>query len=333
MEYREFGKTGLIVSEVGFGGWTIGGPAMAGEIPIGWGKVDDRESMEALYSAYYNGINFYDTADFYGLGHSEELIGKAFKGKSDRVIIATKVGHRISPDNNIYLDYSKDYILKACEGSLKRLQREYIDIYQLHSARMEHLERGECIEAMQKLKSEGKIRYWGISLNTFTPEAEAEFLINNGLGDSFQVVLNIINQISLQRVIPEAKKNGYGIIARMPYQFGLLTGKFTSETRFEKDDHRSFRLKPDVMVKALAALDQFWKELGLASNEEKTQLAMSFVLSVKGVSVAIPGIRTKSQAEKNSGPFSKLDEKTLDKITALYPVLFASIVEEFRKNL
>ncbi|NUN07553.1 MAG: aldo/keto reductase [Ignavibacteriaceae bacterium] len=333
MNFREFGKTGLKVSEVGFGGWTIGGPAMAGDIPIGWGKVNDDESMEALYSAYYNGINFYDTADFYGLGHSEELIGKAFKGKSDRVVIATKVGHRIDSEQKIYLDYSKDYIISACEESLRRLQRDYIDIYQLHSARMPHLKQGDCIEAMEQLKQEGKIRYWGISLNTFLPEEEADFFITNKIGHSFQVVLNIINQISLDKVIPAARENGYGIIARMPYQFGLLSGRFSPSQTFEKDDHRSFRLKPDVLKMALSILDETWKRTGVNTIEEKAKLAISFVLSVQGVSVAIPGIRTRAQAEKNSDPVLPLDEKTIEIIRGMYPGQLSKIVEEFRKNL
>ena len=133
MKYRRFGKTDLNISEIGFGTWAIGGPAMAGEIPIGWGDVDDRTSIKALKKALDLGINFYDTADFYGLGHSEELLGKLWSNRKD-VIIATKVGHRLDADNNIFLDYSYDYIMKACEDSLNRLRRESIDFYQLHTS-------------------------------------------------------------------------------------------------------------------------------------------------------------------------------------------------------
>jgi aryl-alcohol dehydrogenase-like predicted oxidoreductase len=154
MEYRTLGKTGLKVSLVGFGAWGIGGPAMAGDVPIGWGSIDDTDSEKAVLRAYDLGINFFDTADFYGLGHSEEILGRLLKGKD--VIIATKVGHRLLDDNSILTDYSKKYILEACELSLKRLQRDTIDLYQLHSARIEHLKNGECIEAMEQLKSEGR---------------------------------------------------------------------------------------------------------------------------------------------------------------------------------
>ncbi len=332
MNFRQFGKTELKVSEVGFGGWTIGGPAMAGDIPIGWGDVDDNESIHALNSAYYNGINFFDTADFYGLGHSEELIGKVFKDKTSRIIVATKVGHRLDENQKIFFDYNKKYILEACDASLRRLKRDYIDIYQLHSARLGHLEQGECIEAMEKLKEQGKIRYWGISLNTFEPLPEARFFIDNKIGDSFQLVLNIINQLALSDIIPAAAEAGYGIIARMPYQFGLLTGRFNPDTKFTSGDHRSFRLTPSVLAKSLSALNQLWNELGISTNEEKSRLAMSFVLSVEGVSCAIPGIRTREQAEKNTGEFPKLPAETVNLIREYYYSYFNEIVGEFRKN-
>src|SRR5438067_5659682 len=132
MNYRKFGKTNLMVSEIGFGAWAIGGAAKVGNVPIGWGQTDDATSIKAIRAALNAGINFFDTADFYGLGHSEELLGDVVSHNKE-VTIATKVGHR-NIDEKIVLDYSKDYILQACEASLKRLKREAIDYYQLHSA-------------------------------------------------------------------------------------------------------------------------------------------------------------------------------------------------------
>ena len=155
MKYRKFGKTNLNVSEVGFGAWAIGGPAMAGDIPIGWGDVNDKTSIEALKKALDLGINFYDTADFYGLGHSEELIGELW-GNRDDIIVASKVGHRLDSDDNIYLDYSKEYIIEACELSLKRLKRESIDFYQLHAAKMEHLEMANALLLCNNYSSKEK---------------------------------------------------------------------------------------------------------------------------------------------------------------------------------
>ncbi|MBE0559083.1 MAG: aldo/keto reductase, partial [Proteobacteria bacterium] len=169
MDHRTFGATDLDVSLIGFGAWAIGGPAMAGTTPIGWGDVDDHVSEQAIHTALERGVTFFDTADFYGLGHSEEILGRVL-GNRPSVVIATKVGHRLQDDGSIALDYSKRHILEACEGSLRRLKRECIDLYQLHSARVSHFEAGECLEALEGLREEGKIRYWGLSLNTFHPE-------------------------------------------------------------------------------------------------------------------------------------------------------------------
>ena len=223
MKYRKFGNTDLTVSEIGFGAWAIGGNAVVGGTPIGWGPADDNTSVAALRKSLDVGINFFDTADFYGLGHSEELIGKEFRNNKE-VIIATKVGHR-AIDNKIQLDYSKEYIIEACEKSLRRLKRDFIDYYQLHSARMQHFEKEQCIEAMDILKRQGKTRHWGLSLNTFYPEAESNYLIEKKSGEGFQLVFNVINQKALP-VMEAAQKNGYGVIASMPLQFGLITGKF-----------------------------------------------------------------------------------------------------------
>ncbi len=324
MNYRKFGNTDLVVSEVGFGAWAIGGPAMVGDLAIGWGDVDDATSIEALKKSFDLGINFYDTADLYGFGHSEELIGKVFGGRAD-VIIATKVGHRVE-NQQILLDYTKQHILKSCDESLKRLKRDYIDFYQLHSAKLNHLEDGQCIEAMDELKSTGKIRYWGISLNTFNPYPEAEFLMNRNLANGFQVAFNIINQRSL-KLIETASQKGYGIIARIPLQFGLLTGKFTKETRFNKDDHRSFRLKPEFLSELLDALEDVWK-ISDKYNIDKVTFALSFIMNHKGVSTVIPGIKTPEQAIKNTQPMIKISEEDLETLHQLFNKKFDELVSK-----
>ena len=324
MEYRSFGKTDLKVSEIGFGAWGIGGPSMAGDVPIGWGNVNDETSIAALKKAFELGINFYDTANFYGLGHSEELIGKVFEGNKD-VVIATKVGHRLNDDGSIRLDYSKKHILEECENSLKRLRRETIDYYQLHSAKMIHLEQGECIEAMQHLKSEGKIKYWGLSLNTFYPEEEAEFLMKENLADGFQIVFNIINQKGF-KVIDEANSKGYGIIARMPLQFGLLTGKFNKDTTFEKNDHRAFRLTPEILSEATNNLEEVWP-VAEKHGISKTSLSLSFILNFSQISTVIPGIKTPHQAELNSKNLISLPKEDIEFIENLYREKFYKVVE------
>ncbi|PIU44529.1 MAG: aldo/keto reductase [Ignavibacteriales bacterium CG07_land_8_20_14_0_80_59_12] len=329
MQRRAFGKTGFQVSVIGFGAWGIGGPAMVHDIPIGWGRVDDATSERALRWAFELGVNFYDTADFYGLGHSEELIGKVF-GNRDDVIIATKIGNRIGDDGNPAVDYSKKYMLAACEASLKRLRRDRIDYYQLHSARLPHLESGECIEVMEDLKRLGKIRAWGLSVSTYRADPEADFLIDHGLGDGLQLVLNIMNQRAV-RVMKKAAEHGYGIIARMPLQFGLLTGKFTKSTRFEKNDHRSFRMTPDILALALDALEGAWP-LAVKYGISKTSLALSFIASFDEVSTIIPGIKTPEQAEANTKDILKLSDEDMAFLRKLFNEKLCRVVERMEKQ-
>ena len=329
MNYEKFGNTDLIVSKIGFGAWGIGGPAMAGSVPIGWGNVDDNISISALKKSFDLGVTFYDTADFYGLGHSEELIGKVF-GNSKEVIIATKVGHRLDENDSIFLDYSYKHIINACEKSLQRLNRDYIDLYQLHSAKLEHLEKGECIKAMEDLQKQGKIRYWGLSLNTFNPFPEAEYLFNNHLGNSFQLVFNILNQRALI-IVEKAKLTGFGIIARMPLQFGLLTGKFNKFTKFEKNDHRSFRLNEHIIETTLNELENIWF-LTEKYNTNKTGLSLSFIAAINGINTIIPGIKSEIQAVDNCTNLVQLEDDDITLIKNLYNEKFEYIVSLMEKQ-
>ena len=303
-----------MVSEIGFGAWAIGGDAMVGNIPIGWGKTNDDDSISALHAAVDAGINFFDTADFYGLGHSEELIGELFGSNKD-ILIATKVGHR-NIDEKIIFDYTADYIKSACEKSLKRLKRNVIDYYQLHTARMEHLQRGECIQAMEELKKKGKIRYWGLSLNTFYPQPEAEYLIQHRMGDGFQLVFNLINQRA-NDVLKLASRAGYGVIARMPLQFGLLTGKIKSDAKFETGDHRSFRLIPSIIENATSILNKKAWPVAEQNHISKTSLALSYILSHPEISTVIPGIRTVEQVKLNTTDIIKLNDEDVTKLDNL----------------
>ncbi|HEX4877118.1 MAG TPA: aldo/keto reductase [Chitinophagaceae bacterium] len=304
MQYRSFGNTGLRVSEIGFGAWAIGGGAMIGNTAIGWGSADDKESEKAIVASLEAGINFFDTADIYGLGHSEELLGKTI-GNKPGIIIATKVGN-VSRNNQFTVDYSKEHIISACEESLRRLKREAIDFYQLHTARLPHLQSGECVEAMQQLQQQGKVRHWGLSLNTFHPLPEAGYLLQQKSGNGFQLVLNLLNQRSLP-LLEQAAQNGYGIIARMPLQFGLLTGKFDTGVSFPENDHRKNRLTKEVVEAANHALSAIWA-LCPKYNCTKTQLALSYVLSYPQVSVIIPGIRTADHVKGNTTGLFILDK-------------------------
>ncbi|MEP6596409.1 MAG: aldo/keto reductase [Ginsengibacter sp.] len=329
MKYRKFGKTDLTVSEIGFGAWAIGGSAVVGDTAIGWGHADDNTSVASIRKAMDRGINFFDTADFYGLGYSEELVGTELRHNKE-AIIATKVGHR-AIDNKIELDYSKDYIMEACEKSLRRLKRDFIDYYQLHSARLQHFEKEQCIEAMGLLKKQGKIRYWGVSLNTFYPEPEANYLMEKNAGEGFQLVFNLINQ-KASHVIEEADKKGYAIIARMPLQFGLLTGKFKEDVTFPKDDHRNFRLTTEIIRKTNKILEEKVWMLCEKYDISQTSLALSFILSLDFVSTTIPGIRTPQHATDNTKNIIQLDKKDIEYLKQLYHSDWKEIVDLMEKQ-
>ena len=328
MRYRKFGNTDLLVSEIGFGAWAIGGGAMIGNTAIGWGNANDRDSKIAINRSLELGINFFDTADIYGLGHSEQLIGEVLGNKKD-VIIATKVGN-VSRDEKFTVDYSKEYILQACEESLKRLKRDTIDYYQLHTARLAHLQQGDCIEAMRLLQQQGKIRCWGISLNTFDPFAEADFFLQHTIGNGFQLVLNILNQKALP-LIKKASAAGYGIIARMPLQFGLLTGKFDQRVSFPDNDHRKNRLTAQIVEAANTALEPVW-QLCRKYNVNKTQLALSYILSYDEVSTVIPGIRTAEHAELNTSGHIQLEIADRELIEQLGTTAFVPVMEQIQKQ-
>lgn len=323
MEYRQFGNTDLKVSVVGFGAWAIGGPAQVGDMAIGWGPSNDAESVGAIERAIELGINFFDTADFYGLGHSEVLLGRMIGNRQD-VIVASKTGQKIGDNGNVAIDYSKKHILRTCEESLSRLRRDAIDFHHLHVARMQHLEQGECIEAMEQLVQEGKVRYWGISLNTFAPEPEADFFLQHQIGHGFQLVFNVINQRAAG-VIERAREAGYGVIARMPLQFGLLSGKFTPQTTFHPEDHRAKRLRPEVLERALSDLQPF-AEMAKSKGVTQAQLALSFVAHYPGITTIIPGIRTPYQAELNAEALLALNADDMAQLSLLYEEHLAELM-------
>jgi aryl-alcohol dehydrogenase-like predicted oxidoreductase len=323
MQYRKFGNTDLMVSEIGFGAWAIGGGAMIGNTSIGWGDADDNTSKLAINKALDAGINFFDTADIYGLGHSEKIIGDAVGIKKD-IVIATKVGN-VARDAQFTVDYSKEHILLACTESLRRLKRETIDFYQLHSARLNHLQKSECIEAMQQLQQEGKIRFWGLSLNTFDPLPEAGYLLQRNCGNGLQLVLNILNQKALP-ILKQASQQGFGIIARMPLQFGLLTGKFHPGSIFPANDHRHSRLTKEVILATTKALSPVW-ELCAKYKITKAQLALSYVLTYPEVSTVIPGIRTPQHVEQNTTGLVRLSNQDLRMIEKMGQTDFIPVMQ------
>lgn len=296
MQYRMLGRTGLKVSEVGFGAWAIGGPAKLGDVEIGWGEVDDAMSLRAIEAAYDAGVTFFDTADAYGAGRSEVLIGKAFKSKRDRVVIATKVGNRTTAAGEWVKDFSKQWITEAIEASLTRLGMDYVDLYQLHSGTDTAQYRDETFEALNALKAAGKIRYYGISVG---PCAHGPWVIRNTPADTIQAVYNMLEREPEAELLPLAQERGIGIIARVPLASGFLSGKFTPDTQFAPNDHRSRTYPPEKirqMVGQVAKLDF------LTEGKSKTlaQAALQYCLAHPAVSVVIPGAKTPEQARANA---------------------------------
>ncbi|HEX9460911.1 MAG TPA: aldo/keto reductase, partial [Thermoanaerobaculia bacterium] len=191
MQYRELGKTGIKVSTIGFGGWAIGGPSEASGTPFGWGRTTDEESLAAIRSARDLGVTFFDTADSYGFGRSESLLGIVLSRKREGVVIATKVGVVRGSAGTLKKDFSRQHIFVAVDGSLKRLRTDYIDLYQVHNPTIDELRRLEIQDAMDRLQDAGKIRFWGVSVST--PEEGLE-VIRHGWGNALQVLYNILNQ-------------------------------------------------------------------------------------------------------------------------------------------
>ena len=255
-------------------------------------------------------------------------MGKTIDNKKE-IIIATKVGN-VSRNDQFTVDYSKEYIFGACEASLKRLRREAIDYYQLHSARIHHLQQGECIAAMQQLEQQGKIKYWGISLNTFDPLPEADFFIQSKIGNGFQLVLNLLNQKTLP-LLKRSAEDGYGVIVRMALQFGLLTGKFDNEVNFSANDHRKNRVTKDVIDASNNALSPVWA-LCKKYNCSKTQLALSYILSYPQVSTIIAGIRTAEQVQLNTTGLFQLGTDDRSMIEQLGATDFVQVMDLIQKQ-
>jgi len=295
MLYRDLGKTGLRVSVIGFGGWAIGGPTEASGTPFGWGRTSDEESLGAIRRARDLGVTFFDTADSYGFGRSESLLGMVLSRTRPNAIIATKVGVVRASDRDLKKDFSKQHIFHAVDGSLKRLRTDYIDLYQVHNPTIDELRRLEIQDAMDRLQDAGKIRFWGVSVST--PEEGLE-VIRHGWGNALQVLYNILNQAPAQELFPAAKEKGYGIIARVPLASGLLTGKFRNDTTFPADDIRQNFLTPRRLQEVLERVDDVRSIIG-GTARTLIEGALRFILANDAVATAIPGAKNIHQVETN----------------------------------
>lgn len=297
MTYRQFGSTGWQVSAIGFGAWAIGGDM--------WGPQHDAESLRALNRALELEVNFIDTAQGYGKGHSEELIGKLLKDRTGEIYIATKIppmpGSPWPPpeDANPSVVYPSSYIIRECENSLRRLGREYVDVYQFHTWATAFNVYDEWFEAMTRLKADGKIRAVGVSVPDATPDNVIGALAL-GKVDAVQVIYNLFEQYPRWNLLPVCQKLGIAVIARVPFDEGSLTGKFTATTTFREGDVRRqyFRGRNlRAVVNRVEPIRRFVERRH--ADLSIPEFALRFCLSHPAVSTVIPGIRSVVQAEAN----------------------------------
>jgi aryl-alcohol dehydrogenase-like predicted oxidoreductase len=295
MQYRDLGKTGIRVSAVGFGAWAIGGTAEGSGAPLGWGRTSDDDSLAAIRRARESGVTFFDTADSYGFGRSESLLGIVLARHRQDVVIATKVGVVRSAMGELRKDFTRQHIFHAVDGSLKRLRTDYIDLYQAHNPTLDDLRRDEIQEAMERLQDAGKVRFWGVSVST--PEEGLE-VIKQGWGHVLQVLYNALNQAPAAELFPVAKEKGYGIIARVPLASGLLSGKFRIDSVFPSDDLRQNFLTGRRLEEALQRVDEAKSIIG-GTAPSLAVASIRFVLANEAVSTTIPGSRNVRQVEMN----------------------------------
>lgn len=303
MKYKKLGLNGPKISTVGFGAWGISGRD--------WGKTDDNNSKKAIHAALDSGITFIDTADVYGFGHSEKLIGEVLNERSDKdkIVIASKAGnnfypflgqdHDITPSN---LDYSIKHLEFAVEQSLKRLNIEALDLLQLHSPGLDILEKDEPWEAMERLKAKGKIKHAGWSVQSFEETTQAHILEkHHELIDIIQVRYNLLEREAEKVLFPMALKYGTGVIVRIPLIFGLLAGKFNEKSTFGDNDHRRFNLSPDKLSTYLNDLSNYRPVFDKYKDNSLAQLSLRFCISHPACHVVIPGGKTKEQVQENAG--------------------------------
>src|SRR5438552_10776676 len=295
MEYRTFGRTGWNVSAIGFGAWGIGGDV--------WGPTDDKISLATLNQAIDLGVNFFNTADVYGDGHSEQLIAQVRKARSEQVIVATKAGRRLNP--HIASGYNRQNLTAFVERSLRNLQTEALDLLQLHCPPTEVYDMPEVFGILDDLVQQGKVRFYGVSVERVDEALKAITYPNV---QSVQIIFNMFRLKPAEQFFPAARERQVGILARVPLASGMLTGKFRPNTQFSANDHRNFNRHGEAFDQGetFSGVDY---ETGLQAVEAlrplipqgatMAQFALRWILMFPEVTTAIPGAKNPQQAEDN----------------------------------
>lgn len=317
MNYRTLGKTGFKVSEVGFGAWAIGGS---------WGDVSEADALGALREAISQGVNFIDTADVYGDGRSERLIAEVLRDFSaDRIYVATKAGRRLNP--HVASGYSYANLSKFVARSLQNLNVDSLDLVQLHCPPSEVYARDTAFEALDKLKAEGSIQHYGVSVETVD---EAHTAVDNHDGvATVQIIYNMFRLKPALEFFDSAKANNVGILARVPLASGLLSGKMTASSSFAEDDHRNFNRHGEAFDvgetfsgvdfdTGLKAVDEL-KAL-IPEGATMAQTALRWILMHPAVSAVIPGAKNERQARDNANAsnLDMLPPSSMQKVREVY---------------
>jgi len=308
---RPLGQTGLHVSEIGFGTWGLGGDVGGS---IAYGPADDRESLRALRRAFEAGIAFYDTADLYGSGHSERLLGEAFAGSRDRVVIATKAGIVSTRGEQ---DFSPAHLREALTASLKRLGSDHADVFLLHDPPIALLDQQpDLIRLLETFQRDGRIRAWGISVRS--PDDALVAVARFG-APVIEVNFNLADQRARQNGLLElCARRQTGCIIRTPLCFGFLTGQYAADAAFDPADHRR-RWLPEQRQRWAEAGQAFSAAVAPVAGQTPAQVALRFCLSYSGVSTAIPGMLTPAHVDDNAGasrlgPLSEHERRRLEEL-------------------
>ena len=315
MQYRELGRTGWKVSTISFGAWAIGGT---------WGRVNDDESMTALHRALDLGVNFFDTADVYGDGHSERLIARLRKERSESFYVATKAGRRLSP--HAAEGYNRENLTAFVERSLRNLNADALDLLQLHCPPTPVYYMPEVFDVLDDLVRAGKLRHYGVSVEKVEEALKA---IEYPGVQSVQIIYNIFRQRPAELLFRETLSRRVGVLARLPLSSGLLSGRLTQASQFASDDHRSFNREGAAFDKG-ETFSGLGYERGLQAVEALrswvpagqtlAQLALRWILMQQAVTCAIPGGRRPSQVEENMGAadLPALSDETMRAVDAVY---------------
>jgi aryl-alcohol dehydrogenase-like predicted oxidoreductase len=294
MNYRTLGKTGLKVSEIGYGAWGIGKGA--------WIGASDEESLKALHRAIDLGLNFIDTALVYGDGHSEKLVGQVVRQRSEKIHVASK----IPPKNEVWParagvhateTFPAEHIIRCTEESLRNLGLEAIDVQQFHVWSDEWVSQGDWLDAIQKLKKQGKVKYFGVSINDHQPD-NAIKLIETGVLDTVQVIYNVFDQSPEDKLFPACERYNVGVIVRVALDEGSLTGTIKPDTSFEKGDFRNRYFRDERKREVSDRVQRIVSDLGI-TLDQMAETALRYVLSHKAVSTVIPGMRSVRNVERN----------------------------------